>query len=63
MNNTILTDGTVLYYALKVNGKLVTAPMSDRFMLEQQRQALPQDQRLVAEIVTVTPSGQEVLLG
>lgn len=63
MNNTVLTDGTVMYYALKVNGKIVSSAVPAAHLLESYRAKLPQDQQLIAEIVTVTPNGQELLLG
>lgn len=63
MTNTLLNDGTVMYYVLKVNGKTVSPPVADRYALEQYRVALPADQQVLAEVVTVTQQGQELLLG
>jgi hypothetical protein len=63
MNNQILNDGTVLYYALKVDGRIVTPPMLERFMLEDYKKNLPSDQQGLAEVVMVTPDGKEMLLG
>jgi hypothetical protein len=63
MNNTVLTDGTVMYYALKVNGQIVSRPVSNPSLLEAQKELLPENQRFAAQIVTVTASGQELLLG
>lgn len=63
MNNTILVDGTVMYYALKVNGQIVSRPVSNPSLLENQKEMLPENQRAFAQIVSVTASGQELLLG
>ena len=63
MKNTILTDGTVVYYAIKVNGQLVSRAVSERAILEAQINTLPPNERAIAEIVTVTASNQEILLG
>lgn len=54
---------TTTFYALKVNGRLVSQPVSDRGLLERQKTALPENERMIAEIVTVTSDGRELLLG
>lgn len=68
MNQTIngsLADGTgsVVYYALKVNGRLISNPVSSRSLLEQQVNSLPVTERASAQIVTVTADSREILLG
>ena len=63
MNNQILTDGTVLYYALKVNGKIITPPLLNPALLEEYRRNLPNEQKGLAEVVSVTAAGTELLLG
>ena len=63
MNNQILADGTVLYYALKLDGKIISQPVSERFIAEQHRATLAPDKQPLAEVVTVTPDGRELLLG
>lgn len=64
MNKPILTDSSNLaYYALKVNGRLVTPPMVNPLMLEEYRRNLPDDQKATAEVVSVTSTGTELLLG
>lgn len=63
MNNTLLADGTVLYYALKVNGRIITPPLLNPALLEEYRRNLPPDQKALAEVVSVTPEGREMLLG
>lgn len=62
MNNTLL-NGEVLYYALKVDGKVITPAVADRFQLEQFRFNLPVEKQRIAEVVCVTQQGQELLLG
>ena len=51
------------HYALKVNGKIVTPPLTDRMTVEQYRSALPAEQKALAEVVLVTAQGSELLLG
>lgn len=64
MNNTVLKDsGTVMYYALAVNGRIVSAKFSDRSAAEQARTTLPEAQRQIAEVVTVDASSRQLLLG
>lgn len=63
--NTI-TDATsqgVQYYALKVNGQIVSRPVTNPVLLEQQKDLLPPEKRGLAEIVSVTESGKELLFG
>lgn len=63
MNNTVLKDGAVMYYALAVNGRVVSAKFSDRAAAEQARTTLPVDQRTLAEVVTVDSASRQLLLG
>lgn len=63
MNNEILTDGTVVYYAVLVNGQVVSAKYTDRFAAEQAKQALPQEVRMIAEVQVVDQSNRQLLLG
>lgn len=52
-----------IFYALKVSGRLVSRPVSDRTLLERQKDTLPESERHIAEIVSVTSDGKELLLG
>lgn len=52
-----------MYHALKLNGKLISRPISNVALLEQQRDLLPPDQKNLAEIVPVTEDGKEILFG
>lgn len=63
MKQSVLSDGTVMYYAVKLNGRIITPPLVERYSLQQHIATLPKDQQALAEIVTVTQSGQELLLG
>jgi hypothetical protein len=49
-------------FVIKVNGQVRTKPLL-RTLAETALQNLPEDERVVAEIVPVTSSGQELLLG
>lgn len=63
MNNTVLKDGAVMYYALAVNGRVVSAKFSERSAAEQARTQLPAEQQKIAEVVTVDASSRQLLLG
>lgn len=62
MNNQLLTDGTVVYYAHKVNG-IIQRKFESSFLAEQEKAKMPQDQQQIVEIVPVTADGKEVLFG
>ena len=63
MNEQTLTASGVTYYALKVNGVVVTTPVQNMLLAEGQRSTLsPADQPL-AEVTVVSSTGQELLLG
>lgn len=63
MNNTILTDGTAVYYAVKVNGMIVTQKFTSQHMAEQAKEQLSPEAKMIAEVVTVTSDNKELLLG
>jgi len=63
MNNKVLQDGAVMYYALAVNGRVVSAKFSDRGAAEQARTTLPTEQQKIAEVVTVDSASRQLLLG
>jgi hypothetical protein len=52
-------------YAVKVNGKVVTQPFTTQTLSEHALLSmyLSEDQRLLAQVVPVTPDGREILLG
>ena len=51
-----------LKYVIKVNGQIRTAPLLKQ-LAEDALQNLPESERTIAELVPVTASGQELLLG
>ena len=63
MNQNILTDNTNVYYAVKVNGMIVTQKFTSAQMAEQAKEQLSAEAKMLAEVVTVTSAGQELLLG
>lgn len=63
MNNTILSDGTVTYYAVLINGQVVSPKFSDRFAAEQHKLTLPTTQQHLAEVCPVDESNRQLLLG
>lgn len=50
-----------LKYVIKVNGKICSAPLL-RTLAEAAIQNLPENERVIAELVPVTESGKELLL-
>ncbi len=65
MNNQALNDGPVVYYAVMLNGRIVSQKFTDRFTAEQAKQslALPVEQKRLAEVVVVDQNNQQLLLG
>lgn len=56
-------DPTVVQYVIKVNGIPVSAPFGDKMLAEMARNNLPEEQRMIAEVVPVTSDGKQILLG
>lgn len=63
MNNEILEDGDVVYYVVKVNGNEVSPRYSSPMLAEAQIEHLSEAHRAVAEVVPITASGDQLLLG
>lgn len=65
MNNEVLNDGTVVYYAVMLNGSIVSQKFTDRFAAEQAKNALALSpaQKSLAEVVVVDQSNRQLLLG
>lgn len=59
----ILTEQTPTQYVVIVNGHRISMPQSTRSMAEAILLQLPEQQRMVAEIQQITPTGQQVLFG
>lgn len=49
-------------YVVKVNGVAISTPTS-RALAEQQKNNLPEESRLLAEVVPVTSDGNQILFG
>ena len=57
MKNQMLQDGqSVIYYALAVNGQVVSRKFTDRTSAENARSTLPAEQQKLAEVVSVDAS-------
>jgi len=63
MNNIITDDMDVVYYVIKVNGVAVSTTFAEKLVAEMAKNNLPEEQRLLAEVVPVTSDGKQVLLG
>ena len=63
MNSLITDDMDVVYYIVKVNGVAVSDKFSERMMAEMAKNNLPNEQRMIAEVVPVTNDGKQLLLG
>lgn len=59
----MLTEINQTLFAVKVNGRIVATNLPSRAIAEAQVYNLPADQRSLAEIVTVTSDGRQMLLG
>lgn len=63
MNNMITDDVNVVYYVVKVNGVEISTRFNERMMAEMAKNGLPEEQKMLAEVVPVTAEGKQVLLG
>ena len=63
MNNEIIENGDVVYYAVRVNGTIVGPKHSSPLLAEAAITHLNEEQQSVAEVVPVTADGKELLLG
>lgn len=59
----MLTEVGPTLFAVKVNGRVVATNLPSRAIAEAQVYNLPADQRSLAEIVSVTADGRQMLLG
>lgn len=60
LNNSNVSQ---LYYAIKVNGSIVSIKYTDRAAASLHLMQLPKETQVIAEIVTLDNSGRELLLG
>ncbi len=63
MNNEILENGDVVYYAVMVNGKPVGPKHTSPALAEAAIAQLDEAHQLIAEVVPVTADGNQLLLG
>jgi hypothetical protein len=63
MNNLITDDIDVVYYVIKVNGVSVSGNFTEQMAAELAKNNLPEEQKMLAEVVPVTAEGKQVLLG
>ena len=61
--NQMLHEVDEVKYVVKVNGQTVSIPFSSIMLAEQHISSLPVDQQPIAEVIPVTNSGQQLLLG
>lgn len=61
--NMITDNINATFYVVKVNGANVSTPFTERMMAEMAKNNLPEEQKHLAEVVPVTSSGQQILLG
>jgi len=60
----MLNDGMDnVQYVIKVNGVVISAPFGDKGGAETARNNLPEEQRMLSEVVAVTNDGKQVLFG
>ena len=63
MNNQILNDQTTVYYEVRVKGIPVSTKFESPMLAEMEKQKLDPALREIAEVVPVTSSGTQLLLG
>ncbi len=59
----ITDNGDVVYYVVRVNGAEVSKRFAIRMMAEMAMHSLPAAQNMIAEVVSITTNGDQVLLG
>ncbi len=60
---TIMDDTNTIQYVIMVNGVKISAPFADRLVAEMAMGNLPDEQKLIAEVMAVTTEGKQVLFG
>lgn len=63
MDNIITDDVNVVKYVVKVNGVEISTRFGERMMAEMAMNNLPDEQKTIAEVVSVTTDGKQLLLG
>jgi hypothetical protein len=59
----MLTEVSPTFFAVKLNGMIISTNLPSRQAAEAVVYNLPSEQRLLAEVITLTPDGKTVLFG
>jgi hypothetical protein len=59
----MLTEVSPTFWAVRVNGRIVASNLPSQRLAEHTILSLPPEQQRVAEVVPMTSSGQQILLG
>lgn len=59
----MLTEVSTMKFVVKVNGVIVSPTLPTRRLAESMILTLPADQQAIAEILTISDQGKELLLG
>lgn len=63
MQDDMLNDQTTMYYVVRVNGEVVSPKFENRMLAEMEKQKLDPKKQAIAEVVSVTSDGSQLLLG
>jgi len=63
MTQAFLNDNTQVFYVVHVNGVAVTPRFTTQQAAEAAKQNLPENQRFLAEVISVTGEGLQILFG
>ena len=63
MDQLLNDEVNTVEYVLKVNGVAVSGTFTDKMACEMAKLNLPEEQRMLAEVVPVTSDGKQVLFG
>ena len=63
LGDNMINDMNAVNYVLHVNGIAVSGSFTDKMLAELARNALPEQQRMLAEVVAVTADGKQLLMG
>lgn len=59
----LLADSEQVFYVIRVNGVNKTTKFNSRVIAEMEIKNLPDEEKAIAEVVTVTADGSDLLLG
>ena len=63
MDQLLNDEVNTVEYVLKINGVEVSGKFTDKTACEMAKNNLPEEQRMIAEVVTITTDGKRVLFG